>query len=80
MAEFMTFVWKGKTYEVSHGEPFDRGMSDSYYRRRGEVHWWPQGTGNGDKITIEGMTEKQIAEYNAGYEYNEDQGDFKDWG
>jgi hypothetical protein len=55
-------------------------MSDSYYRRRGEVHWWPQGTGNGDKITIEGMTEKQIAEYNAGYDYNEDQGDFKDWG
>lgn len=80
MADSFAYEWKGKMYVVRHGEPFDRGMSDSYYRRGGEVHWWPEGTGHGEKITSDDMTAEQIAEYNAGYEYNEAAGDFKDWG
>ena len=63
-----------------HGSPNDRGGADSYYRRPRSPHWWPEGTMNGEKIEAKDMTPEEIAEYNAGFDENEENGDFKDWG
>ena len=61
-----------------HGSLYDRGSADSYYHRRREPHWFPNGTYNGDPVM--NLTAEEIAEYNAGYDYNEAHGDKKDWG
>lgn len=81
------FTYRGREIDVTfgneltrHGGPFDRGSADSYYGRRAEPHWWPEGTMKGDRIEIEEMTEEEIFLYCAGYEYNEQNGDKKDWG
>ena len=60
-----------------HGSLFDRGSADSYYHRPRGPHWWPEGTGNGTKITD--LTAAERAEYDAGYDYNEQYGDKKNW-
>lgn len=60
-----------------HGSLFDRGSADNYYNRGRNPHWYPQGTYNGDKVTD--LTPDEVAEYNAGYDYNERFGDKKDW-
>lgn len=60
-----------------HGGLYDRGSADSYYGRAPEPHWWPEGTGHGDKITD--LNPAEIEEYMAGYEYNEQYGHKKDW-
>lgn len=60
-----------------HGSLYDRGSADSYYHRDRNPHWFPQGTYNGDKVTA--MSDEEIAEYNAGYDWNEQYGDKKDW-
>ena len=59
-----------------HGALWDRGSADSYYGRPRDPHWYPEGTYNGDKITK--LNADEIAEYNAGYDYNEQHGDKKD--
>ena len=82
------FEFKGITYDVTfgndltrHGGPFDRGSADSYYRRPTEPHYWPDGTGHGEKVAQDKMTEQEIVEYNAGVDYNETVvQDYKDWG
>jgi hypothetical protein len=61
-----------------HGSLYDRGSADSYYHRSPSPHWYPLGTGNGERIT--NLTVEEIEEYYAGYEYNEKFGDKKDWG
>ena len=60
-----------------HGGLFDRGSADSYYGRPRDPHWWTQGTGHGERITD--LNEAEIAEYMAGYDYNERYGDKKSW-
>jgi hypothetical protein len=60
-----------------HGGLFDRGSADSYYGRPGDPHWWPEGTGVGESITQ--LNPHEIAEYWAGYDYNEQYGDRKSW-
>jgi len=60
-----------------HGSLCDRGRADSYYRRFPRPHWWPDGTGNGEKITT--LTEEERQEYMRGYQSNEDLMDFKEW-
>ncbi len=60
-----------------HGSLFDRGSADSHYWRQPQPHWYPNGTGNGPRI--EELTAEEIAEYTAGYEWNERFGDKKDW-
>lgn len=52
-----------------HGALYDRGGADSWYGREPEPHWYPNGTGNGEKITD--LTEDEIAEYMAGFNDNE---------
>ena len=71
-------VYKGKEYDATHGGAFDRGSADSYYGRGRDPHYYPQGTYKGDRI--EQLTAEQVEAYYAGYEYNEQFGDKKDWG
>jgi len=60
-----------------HGSLYDRGSADSYYHRPRSPHWYPEGTGNGARVTA--LTSEEIAEYMAGYDDNEKFGDKKDW-
>jgi len=63
----------------NHGSPYDRGSADSYYQRGFGPHWYPEGTGNGERIQEEDMSPDQIAEYTIGFEENEQAKNFKDW-
>lgn len=60
-----------------HGSLWDRGSADSYYHRPRSPHWWPEGTGKGQKIEI--LTIEERNEYLAGYDHNERFGDKKEW-
>ena len=60
-----------------HGSLFDRGAADSYYGRSKKPHWYPEGTYKGPRI--EDLDAEQIAEYKAGYDHNEKNGDKKMW-
>lgn len=61
-----------------HGSLYDRGSADSYYDRPRSPHWYPLGTYNGEGVT--NLTAEEVAEYNAGYDFNEENGDKKNWG
>ena len=39
-------------YSKRHGGPWDRGSSDSYYRRWFEPHYYEQGTGTSKRVPI----------------------------
>lgn len=56
-----------------HGGPYDRGGCDSYYRRPPNPHK----RGGFNRITT--LTPEEVAAYWAGYNDNEDLGDFKNW-
>ena len=56
------------TGEYAHGSPYDRGSADYWYHRPKEPHWYPNGTGNGERITEDKMTQDEIDEYHLGYE------------
>jgi len=60
-----------------HGGLYDRGSADSYYGRMPDPHWYPEGTGRGEKITQ--LNPIETAEYMAGYDYNERYGHKKSW-
>ena len=63
---------------TNHGSLFDRGSADSYYNRpRGPHYGGIQGCGH---ELVTDLSEEEIAEYHAGYQWNEDFGDKKDWG
>ena len=66
--------------DARHGGPYDRGMADSYYRRGYSPHCYKGDTGSSPRVTIKDMTLDEIAAYAAGYEDNEEAGDYKDWG
>ncbi|CAB5214735.1 hypothetical protein UFOVP190_246 [uncultured Caudovirales phage] len=71
-------VLRGPQFErTRHGSLYDRGSADSYYGRYEDPHWYPQGTGRGERIT--NLTPEEIAEYMAGFEDNELHGDKKSW-
>ena len=67
-------------YDTRHGGPFDRGSADSYYHRDPRPHYYVEGTSTSPKIEMEKMTKEEIADYMAGFEWNEKFGDKKDWG
>lgn len=71
-------TFNGKEYDATHGGCFDRGAADSYYNRDRNPHYYPEGTYNGERIVD--LTESQLEAYHAGYDYNEQYGDKKDWG
>ena len=66
-------------YDQTHGSPFDRGSADSYYGRGRDPHWYPEGTYKGDRIGKDQMTNEQVQAYLAGYQWNEQFGDKKQW-
>lgn len=65
---------------VRHGSSADRGASDSYYRRGYRPHYYTGATYSSTRIEEHEMTKEQIEAYAAGYDENELNGDFKDWG
>ena len=67
----------GKTYEQVHGNAFDRGSADSYYGRPRQPHYYPEGTYNGERVT--NLTDDELEAYHAGYDYNEQFGDKKNY-
>jgi hypothetical protein len=71
--------FKGVEYTTWHGSPFDRGSADSYYHRGAVPHWYPEGTGRGQRLERADMSAEEVEAYFAGYEQNEQFGDKKSW-
>jgi len=69
-----------ESYDQRHGGPFDRGSADSYYHRARNPHFYVGSTGTSDRVEQSEMTNEEIQAYLAGYQYNEQFGDKKDWG
>ena len=67
-------------YDERHGGPYDRGSADSYYRRARIPHYYMGSTYRSTRVEMSDMTPEEIMAYKAGYDDNEDDGDFKDWG
>jgi len=68
-----------------HGSPYDRGRADSYYRRARSPHYMKSDingyvTFNSARVLEKDMTAQQIVEYNLGFDVNEADQNFKDWG
>ena len=61
----------------NHGSLFDRGSADSYYGRSQQPHYGGVGGDSGPRVEV--TDAKSVAEYQAGYDYNERYGDKKDW-
>jgi len=61
----------------THGCLYDRGSADSYYGRRRDPHYGGVGGDSGKRV--EQLTAEEVAEYQAGYTYNELYGDKKEW-
>jgi hypothetical protein len=64
-------------FDTRHGGCFDRGSADSYYHRGIEPHYYSGDTHQSEKVTE--LTESELKEYMAGYFWNEQFGDKKDW-
>lgn len=73
------FMFEGNTYDQRHGGPFDRGSADSYYRRPFDPHFYRGDTYTSERVEMKDMTAEEITAYTAGYNYNEQYGDRKDW-
>ena len=67
-------------YDPRHGGPQDRGSADSYYGRGFNPHYYVGATYSSDRVELADMTPEEIAAYTKGYNDNEDEGNFKDWG
>ena len=67
-------------YDKRHGGPYDRGSADSYYRRGFVPHYFEGDSYTSRAIMLDGMTPEEIMAYKAGYDDNEEEGNFKDWG
>lgn len=65
-------------YNERHGGAYDRGAADSYYGRGFRPHYFVAGTLTSPEVTD--LTDEEIAAYTAGFNDNEEQGNFKDWG
>lgn len=58
-------------YDMRHGSPYDRGRTDSYYRRHYNPHYYKGGTYTSKLVSLEDMTVEEIVAYTAGYRDNE---------
>lgn len=77
MSEMIEF--EGVVYNARHGGPFDRGSADSYYGRGINPHYYVGATAQSTRLEDVDMSEKEIADYMAGYAYNEKFGGKKDY-
>lgn len=73
------YEWNGKQYDQYHGSAFDRGSADSYYHRPRNPHKGGSGGPMGWE-SVSDLTPEEIEAYYAGYDWNENYGDKKDWG
>ncbi len=63
-----------------HGSLYDRGGADSWYSRPRDPHWWYRtGLSPSGYKRITDLTPEEIAEYQAGYDDNEESGGKKLW-
>ena len=70
---------KGWQFDRSrHGSLYDRGSADSYYHRPTTPHYGGVGGDSGPRVSV--TDSDSVAEYMAGYEWNEQYGDKKNWG
>jgi hypothetical protein len=67
----------GERYAQTHGNPFDRGSADSYYGRGRRPH--KGGVGGDSGSRTEELTDAECEAYHAGYDYNEQFGDKKEY-
>ena len=74
-----TIEYRGQVFDRTHGSPFDRGAADSWYSRPQDPHWYPEGTGRGDRVESKDMSIAEMRAYFMGYEYNEQFGGKKSW-
>ena len=72
--------FEGQLYDQRHGGPFDRGAADSYYNRGYHPHYFKGDTYSSEMVVLAEMTAEEITAYTAGFRYNEESGNFKDWG
>ena len=76
--ELIVQALRGPQFErKSHGSLYDRGSADSYYGRPQDPHWYPMGSYNGTKMTD--LNPAEVAEYLAGYAWNERYGHKKSY-
>jgi hypothetical protein len=68
------------TMDKRHGGAYDRGSADSYYQRGRKPHYYVGDTYSSDIVTEERMTADDIAAYHKGFDDNEANQNFKDWG
>ena len=61
----------------NHGSLYDRGSADSYYGRTRDPHYGGVGGHSGDRVSVNDQA--SVAEYMAGYNYNEQYGDKKNY-
>jgi hypothetical protein len=71
--------FNGKIYDQRHGGAFDRGAADSYYGRARRPHYFTGATYSSQEILLEEGA-PAYDEYMAGYDFNEQCGDRKNWG
>ena len=64
-------------FQRKHGSLYDRGSADSHYGRARDPHYGGVGGDSGPRV--EAYDESSVAEYMAGYDYNEQFGDKKDY-
>ena len=72
-------TYKGIEYNDRHGGPFDRGSADSWYGRPIDPHYYTGGTATSTRIDLIDMSKKEIEDYLAGYNWNEEFGGKKDY-
>ena len=65
--------------DTRHGGPYDRGSADSYYRRGRTPHYYLGDTKASGRVSYKDMTPDEVEAYNAGYDDNEENGDYKEW-
>ena len=77
--QFCKIEFNGKEYDSRHGGPFDRGSADSWYSRPRDPHFFLGDSYNSREVGVRHMTQEQVEEYLAGYDYNERFGGKKSW-
>ena len=71
-------ILKGWQFDrKQHGSLYDRGSADSYYGRARDPHYGGVGGDSGARVSVN--DEASVAEYMAGYNDNERDGNKKDW-
>jgi len=70
--------FQGKQHDTSHGSWFERGSADSYYHRQPNPHRGGIGGDSGPRLVA--SHPEEIEAYMAGYNWNEENGDKKDFG